>query len=258
MNNLTITTLLESTFDKSIADKLVSYYQDVVDKYFQCNWAECIVASGKFSESMRRALDLKLFGAYTEFNKGLSHFDANQLSKYENQKNAHKSFRILIPRAIKVISDIRNERGGVHASNTPSDEIDAILVLYSVKWVLAEVVKIKSNLPPNETKILIETIAKRLIPLIWDNGDITKVMDKRVGVKDKILLLLNHLNEPKTRSQLYKKVEYSNKTYFNKYIKELHKSLLIHHCTDSDLCTISPKGKAKAEEIMIKRSKLPN
>ena len=244
--------LLESCFDEFIAEKLFSSYEDVVSKYSQSKWQESISAGGKFVEIGVRAVECKLLqGKYPQFDKALDGFN-KLLAKYEKLEG-DRSYRVLIPRVLRNIYAIRNTRGGAHVSSISPNRMDATLVLYSVKWVLAEMVRIESEFSADETASLVEAITERLTPLIWRKGQITRVLSNKITVKDKILLLLNHFPDPQTEDKLYTITEYSNHSVFKKKIKELHRETLIHYDTQTGLCTISPTGEKQADQIQLKK-----
>ena len=251
--------LLESGFDKPIAKELISYYQSVVDNYVQGKWKESMSAGGEFVEVGRRALDLKLSGKHTSFGEE-PHPSNDKLLKNHESLTDQRSYRTLIPRVLTAIYDFRNTRGVAHVSPDTDafpNEMDAQFVLYSVKWVLAEMVRLKSDLSPSETKSLIETITKRTIPLIWHEGEIIRVLDTRIPikVKDKVLLLLSHFSDPKTDKELCNMTEYSNFSVFKGQLKALHQKTLINYNPKNGRCTISPTGIARAEEIAKNQEK---
>lgn len=250
--------ILESGFDERIAKKLISYYQGIISDYTQGKWEESMSAGGKFAEIGIRALDLELFRKYKPFDSSLHPIDDKLLATYENKTGYCDSYRILIPRVLKTIYDIRNRRGIAHVSTIFPNEMDATLVLYLVKWVLAEIVRLKSGLPIHETASLVEAITERQTPLIWRKDDITRVIDTQIPVKDKILLLLNHFSDSKTEKELFDMTKYSNLSRFKKYLKELHqKALIEYECgSKNGLCTISPTGSKHAERIVKERAAL--
>ena len=249
--------LLESGFDKPIAGRLIPCYQSVIDNYVQGKWEASSIAGGKFVEVGLRALELELSGEYTPFNQELR-FDDKLLKKYENL-TGEQPYRILIPRVLRAVYDIRNTRGVAHV---PSDDIspnamDATFVLRSVKWVLAEIVRLKSGLSISETESLIEAITKRTIPIIWHEGEIIRILDTRIPikVKDKVLLLLSHFSDPKTDKELCNMTEYSNFSVFKGQLKALHQKALINYNPKSGLCTISPRGIDRAEDVVKNQEK---
>ncbi len=254
LNNLQ--KLLESGFDKPIAEELVSYYQSVTKNYFQGKWEASMSAGGKFVEVGLRALDWELFGKDTPFNEALSPFDDRLLKKYADHQTGQQSYKTLIPRVLRAAYDFRNTRGVAHASDISPNEMDATFVLYSVKWVLAEIVRLKSNLSPSEAKSLVEAITKRNIPLVWHEGEVIRILNPKISAKDKVLLLLSHFPDSKTDKELCKITEYSNISVFRKNcLKVLHREALIHYNAGNGLCTISPTGIARAEEVARKHAK---
>jgi hypothetical protein len=131
--------------------------------------------------------------------------------------------------------------------------MDATFILHAVKWVLAELLRLKSGRPPEETQRLLDTIVERHCPLIWKEGAITRVMSLSMKARDQVLVLL-YDGSPKMDSELQAMIEYSNRTGFRSILRRLHKHKLIH-CDAEGACHISPRGITVAEEIINAQSR---
>jgi len=127
--------------------------------------------------------------------------------------------------------------------------MDSTIIIYSVKWVLAELVRLNSSLTISETQKLINTIIERKIDLIWKDNGIIRILNNKIKTEEKILILLFD-DSPQSESQLLKSSNYSNSTKFNRILKKLDDSVLINY--ENGNCTISPSGILEAEKIIIK------
>jgi hypothetical protein len=252
---MTITDILKSGFDAAIVKAAVDAYREILGNYTLQKWKPSELDAGHFVEAIRRALDLELTGSYTAFSKTLPPFDDNALRHYE-QQSGHESYRLLIPRALKAIYNIRNKRGVAHISDISPNEMDATFILYTVKWILAELVRLKSGLSVPETQKLIDAIVERQSALIWKEGGITSILVPRMKARDQILVLLYN-RSPITDQELQRVVEYSNITNFKKILRTLHNDKLIYYHADGK-CRISPQGLTAAEEIIQKYTRSPN
>ncbi len=248
---MTAEDVLKSGFDVAIARSIVDAYREILDNFVIRKWKPSELDAGHFVEAVRRALDLELTVTYTPFSRSLPSFDDNALRHYEQQKG-HESYRLLIPRALKAIYNIRNKRGVAHISDISPNEMDSTFILYAVKWILAELVRLKSGMSVSETQKLIDTIVERQSPLIWKEGEITTILEPRMNARDQILVLL-YDRSPIKNDELQEIVEYSNRTDFRRILRKLHNDRLIHYHIDGN-CRISPRGLTEAEKIIQKHS----
>jgi len=241
--------VIKAAYNKELADRLFDAYHEIETNFILKKWKPSELDAGHFVEAARRVLEFELSGAYTPFSAQLPKFTDAVLKAYE-QQSGHDSYRMLIPRALKAIYNIRNKRGVVHMSTVSPNEMDATLILYNVKWILAELVRLKSGLSPHETQRLMDEIVERHIPLLWKEEGVERVLNSKIKARDQVLVFL-YDNSPRTAIELQSLVEYKNPTNFMKIISQLHKERLIFHYEDGN-CRISPTGVAEAETILRK------
>ncbi len=171
---MTAQDILKKGFDKKIADAIIKAYKEIEQNYVLRKWKPSELNAGHFVEAVRRAIDLELTGKYMPFGKSLPNFNDQALQLYERQVG-DESFRMLIPRTLKAIYNVRNKRGVAHISDVNPNEMDATFILGSVKWVLAELVRLKSGLSTSQTQDLLNTIIERHCPLIWKESGIVTI-----------------------------------------------------------------------------------
>jgi hypothetical protein len=240
--------ILEKAYGSDIAANVIDSYKEIEQNFVIQKWKTSELDAGHFVESVRRLIEFELYGSYTPFSQKLSTFTDDVLKKYENA-SGNDSYKILIPRMLKSIYNIRNKRGVGHISTISPNEMDATVIMQSVKWVLAELVRINSALTITETQKLIASIVERQIDLIWKDNGITRILNTELKTEEKIIILL--LDEsPQTEQQLLKSSNYSNSTKFRNFLKMLHKQALINY--ENGKCTISPTGLIEAEKTIIK------
>lgn len=241
--------ILKSGFDSAIASAILDAYTEIERNYVLRKWKPSELDAGHFVEAVRRAIDLELTGAYKAFNKSLPSFNDAALKAYEQQAG-DQSYRLLIPRALKSIYNIRNKRGVAHISDINPNEMDATLILYTVKWVLAELVRLKSGLSPDETQVLIDEVVERQCSVIWKHGNITWILAPEMKARDQVLILL-YDSSPRMDSELQGITEYKNATNFKKILKRLHALKLIYYHADGN-CRLTPTGLPEAETLIMK------
>ncbi len=181
------------------------------------------------------------------FGKSLPNFNDQAIKHYEQQAG-HESFRMLLPRTLKAVYNVRNKRGVAHISDVNPNEMDASFILSSVKWVLAELVRLKSGLSISQTQDLLDAIIERHCPLIWKESGIVAFLRPKMKAKDQILVLLYDCS-PIRDTELQRIIEYKNTSEFKKMLKGLHKAKNIYYHADGN-CQIIPPGLHVAEALI--------
>lgn len=246
---MNIEAVLKTRFPHDVVDALLYAYREIEWNYVLKKWKASELDAGHFVEAARRLIEYELTGVYTPISQKLPNFNDSVLSSYENT-SGDESFRILIPRILKSIYNIRNKRGVGHISGISPNEMDSTYILYSVKWVLAELVRLSSGLPVSETQSLLNSITERKMELLWKENNITRILNTSIKAKEKILLLL-YDQSPRKDKELQEIIEYVNKAKFRSILRELHKKRLIEYKSDNN-CFLSPKGLIEAETLALK------
>lgn len=249
--------ILEASYGVEITDKLLDSYREIEENFILKKWKPSELDSGHFVESVRRILEFEFSSIYTPYNQSLSKFTDSVLKQYENF-SGHESFRLLIPRALKSIYNIRNKRGVGHTASISPNEMDATYILHTVKWVLAEIVRLKTNLSIERTQELVQQISQRNIDLIWKNGEVKRILNPKIPAKNQVLILLFDTS-PQRIDLMRSIVEYKHANNFrNLIVGDLHKKRLIEWDKENGECRISPTGLIEAEKLIIKYGNLLN
>ena len=164
-----------------------------------------------------------------------------------------RSLRILIPRLLPVLYEIRNNRGVGHVGGDvdPNHE-DAEAVLSMANWIMAELVRIFHGVSLADAQVVVESIVSRRHPLIWSIEGVKRVLDATLSTKDQVLLLLYSESGWILSASLCAWVEYSNLSVFrSKVLGTLHKSRLIEHDAPGGRAKISPAGAKYVEEKLL-------
>ncbi|MDX2360578.1 MAG: hypothetical protein QNK23_07215 [Crocinitomicaceae bacterium] len=253
MDNLTkVKEVLRNSYGNEISEKLIESYVTIEEYFVFKKWKPSELDSGHFVESVRRILEKELLGSSTPYSQNLSNFSDQVILQYQNS-TGHESFRMLIPRALKSIYNIRNKRGVGHVGPVSPNEMDATYILFSVKWVLSEIVRLKSGLSTEETQKLISSISQRNIELLWKDGDVKRVLNPKISAKDQVMILLFD-ESPLSVEGMRVIIEYQNKVNFKKLIvSKLHKDRLIEFNKENNRCSISPIGVIYAEKLILKK-----
>lgn len=250
-----IVQILHQASDNILSQQIARSYEELEQKYFIKEWKSSELESGHFVESIRRLIEFKLFGSYTPIGQNLSSFTPQVLASYENNQG-NESYRIIIPRVLYSIYCIRNKRGVGHVSLISANHQDATFILESCKWVMAEIIRLESSLDPDISRRLVDKIIQRDVEGLWEEGDIKRILISGLTLKESILFLLFD-KSPQSSYEIRSIIEYKNKTYFNKALKELHTKRILEYQSNGE-CVLSPKGRKEAERIILKAFDLQN
>jgi len=246
---MTISSALKNKYPADVCDAILEAYREIEESFSLQKWKTAELDAGHFVEASRRLLEHELFGSYTPIGKNLPSFNDGELKKYENAQG-DESLRMLIPRVLKSIFNIRNKRGIGHLGVISANEMDSTLILYNVKWVLAEFVRLATGTNPNETQKMIASIVERRIGLLWKHQGITRILESKISARDQVLILLYDAS-PLAESDLQTTVEYKNNTNFRKILRRLHSARMIDW-TQGGQAFITPKGSEAAEAVILK------
>lgn len=237
--------------------ELLSCYESICRNYSENRWEASELNGGKFAEIVycivRAALDGSFPSAISKPPNMLEACRNLERCSANPTRAGDRSLRILIPRLLPVLYEIRNNRGVGHVGGdvNPNHE-DAEAVLAMANWVLAELVRIFHGMTLADAQAAVERIVSRRHPLIWKFEGGRRVLDNSLKTKDQVLLLLYTDSDWVAITELLRWTEYSNPSIFRKTVlAQLHKDRLIEHDTSSGRAKISPKG------IMHVEGKLP-
>lgn len=245
---MSVADILKSKFPLDVVDALIAAYKEIESNFVTKKWKASALDAGHFVEASRRLLEHALFGTHTPLSKSISKFSDSELKRYENA-SGDESFRIIIPRALFAVYTLRNKRGVGHLGGISPNEMDATYILYTTKWVLAELVRLSSSLATAESQALVESIIERRLSVLWKHDGITRVLASGASTREKVLILLYDAS-PQDEESLCTSVEYRNSSNFRRILQRLHKDDLVHFVRGHPVL-ITPKGMVEAEELIL-------
>ncbi len=247
---------LFSNIPTGLRNDLREKFSDIVEYYYERKWEPSELNGGKFCEAAYTVLEGYATGTYKSvaYKPRSLESACQQLAQYTSTPD---SVRLSIPRAIIALYDIRNRRGVGHVGGEVSpNHMDAMYVLGSAKWILAELIRVYNGLSVGEAQQAVEELSERDIPLIWSSDDTKRVLINGLSKKDETLLLLYSSGSGSlTEKELLRNTEHSNGTYYRRdvLIPSHKKRLWEYNKTTGDV-TLLPPGVEAAEGIIHKHS----
>jgi hypothetical protein len=153
-----------------------------------------------------------------------------------------ESVRILVPRMLLALYDVRNNRGVGHAgAEVNPNHMDSVAVLYMSKWVMAEIIRIFHGVDIDTATATVEALIDRALPVVWEVDGKMRVLKTSLSAREQTLVLLYHNMAAISDEVLLEWLEYSNATRFRTQIlSKLHSERLIEY--NAQMAKLSPTG----------------
>lgn len=183
---------LAAAYDPALVDELLAAYEEAKNNYYLGGLRLSAVEGGRFAEAAFRLLQHETTGKFTPLGKTLPRTD-KLIDDLEGLPPAShsESVRLHIPRALRVVYDIRNKRDAAHlADNIDPNLQDATLVVSTLDWILAELVRLHHNVSANQAQELVEDLVTRVAPVVQDFDGFLKLLNPKLGATDQALVLL--------------------------------------------------------------------
>lgn len=238
-----------SAIPSSLRDPLLSEYRSVIQNFFEHRWSPSELSGGRFCEIVYTILDGHAKGTYAANPSKPANF-LTACRALENNSKVPRGFQILIPRLLPALYEVRNNRGVGHVGgDVDPNHMDATLVVSMCNWIMAELVRVFHNLTTGEAQELVDALAERTIPIIWEGDNVKRVLDTALSLRDQILILVGSCAGPTPVDGLIDWTEVKNKTHFKKVVAQLHKSRFVEHSSANNTIVLLPHGAKRVAEI---------
>lgn len=236
----------------TLKTELLSEFDKMMRNYRESRWEPSELDAAKFSEVV-----YSIAKGYIEQNYPvLAYKPANfpeacrQLEK-SSKSSAPHSLRILIPRLLPGLYDVRNNRGVGHiGGDVKPNRMDATLVVEMSRWILAELVRVFHGVTIEQAQIVVDGLVERMVPLIWElpEGRI-RILNPKLSLRERMLVVLySCYPESKLEAELVSNVEASNASAFRRdVIRPAHKDALIDYEEQERVIRLSPMGIREVE-----------
>jgi hypothetical protein len=237
-----------------LRDALLDEFQYIVQNYLERKWSPAELSGGRFCEIVWTVLDGHAKGVYALSPSKPRDFVA-ACRTLEVNTHVPRSFRILIPRVLPALYEIRNNRGVGHVGgDVDPNPMDAGAVLAMSAWVTAELVRVFHGLAVPDAQAVVDAIVQRRIPLVWSGPAVKRVLDPKLPLTDQVLLLLATESTDTAVNELLGWTGYRDRGYFLRCLRRLRNQRLVELSRDSARVHILPPGSARVEALISKRT----
>lgn len=241
----------------TLRDELLAALDQIVKNFRERRWEPAELNGGKLSEVAYTVVKGYVDGTYPKkASKPRNMVQACQQLEQGTTAATDRSIRIQIPRMLIALYEIRNNRNVGHVGgDVDPNHMDAVCVLQMSKWVVAELVRVLHDVNTDTAAEVVEGLASRDTPLLWEVGGKIRVLDTSMSMRDKTLVLLHARNGAVTETELVSWVEHSNPTVYRRDIlRKAHKAKLIEYDATAKTAIISPTGIALVEDSLLPRN----
>lgn len=239
---------------------LIESYREIAKCFAEHRWEPAELNGGKFCECVHTIASGYLAGSYAATpSKPANMVQACQALEQVPPNAARvgdRSLRILIPRLLLPLYEIRNNRGVGHVGGDVNPNfMDASAVLGMASWIMAELVRIFHGVSTAEAQATVDVIVERKHPLVWEVEAIKRVMNPEMKIGDQVLLLLHTESSWASEAALLSWVEYSSAAMFrSRILRPFHKARLLEYDEKNGRVKISPRGVGEVEKRIILES----
>jgi hypothetical protein len=207
--------------------------------------------TGKFCEICLRLLQEVVTGSHTAFGKKIDNF-ADECRKIiaATAPTVVESLRVILPRALVFAYTMRSKRGIGHVGgDIDANSIDVATMARTADWIMCELIRVYHKMSLEEAQDLIDSIATRQMPEIWEVDGKKRVLTRGLTAKQQTLLLL--YSEPTNAvldDDLLSWIEYADLPLYRRdVLRPLHKDRYIEYDESIGVVRLSPVGIAEAE-----------
>lgn len=203
---------LLASIPEGLRDPLIAEYQGICNAFNEGRWKLAALDAGRFCEVAYTILHGALSGSYAAAPQKPGNF-VNACRALETMAPVavgDRSLRILIPRLLPALYEVRNNRNVGHVGgDVVPNKMDATFVRESAAWVVAELVRVTHGVSTGEAQDAVDALVERTHPLVWEVDGVKRVLSPGMKMGDQVLLLLYSTPGWTTLAQL--------KTWLNKY-----------------------------------------
>jgi hypothetical protein len=152
---------LNTKFPSKKVDEIFSHYGELRRRARVDDWSACLVEGGKFVEAVLKCFHYLNTGYEVDSVKA-----DDEIKHLENATHLNAFERMTIPRALRLIYEFRNKRGGAHNSSFDPTEMDCSLVVFVSNWVMEELTRLYLTSDAKAAQELVKSLLVKDIPLV--------------------------------------------------------------------------------------------
>jgi hypothetical protein len=242
-------TLRKSFIDGGLPEDLVASLLDEYEsnkrRYFLNDYRPAAVDAGRFCEAVTRVVQYLGKDPHVPLSAEIKVESA--LNKIENDMSLEEGLRLHIPRAIRLVYGVRNKRDTGHLKSGIDPSLqDATLVVGTLDWILAELVRVAHGVTSDEAQDLIAGIATKDVPLVSVYNDKPVLLADLKHVDHLLVVLYWASSGSVTRGQIRGWLPEKMTKNLSRVLSAAEKDHYVH--LDGSDVFLTPKGRRYVEE----------
>jgi len=148
---------------------------------------------------------------------------------------------------------LRNKRDIGHVGgDVDANETDAALCVRALDWCVAELIRVFHSLSLEEAQELIDSLAVRQLPVVWQIGGMKRVLKTDLSLREQALCLLYSDRDTAVPTEdLADWLEVRRVFDFkSRVLVPMHKERLIEYDRQTETVILSPMGADAAEQLL--------
>jgi hypothetical protein len=243
-----------SPIPEGLRRPLIDEFSNIVNNFIERKWLPAELSGGRFCEIVYTIIDGYSSGSYQPSPKKPRNF-VDACRRLENNSNMPRSFQILIPRFLPALYEIRNNRNVGHVGgDVDPDHMDSSAVVSISSWILAELIRVFHGVTTEKAQKIVDLIVERRSQIVWKSGDMRRVLNPDLILRDKILILLCSSTSRVQAGDLFVWTDYDKRSYFNRILRKLHDQRFIEFNGATGDTELLPPGYDEVLEILKKIS----
>lgn len=213
--------------------------QKLHQQYFLGKWEPAQLDGGRFAEAVLRIVQYKDTGAYTPIGTQLNR--KSIVGSAAKKTALPDSLRLQIPALAELVIDFRNNRNSGHLGAIDVNEMDSTFVLNAANWIVAEFIRLETQMSPADAQAEIKKIIERRVPIVEEIGGRLKCLDPKLDAKIKaVVFCYQKYPAGISLDDLVNWTAYTNKGVLRKQLEALDKEGLID--LRDDIAQLTKKG----------------
>lgn len=228
-----------NSLPSDVVNILQTEFQKLHQRYFLGQWEPSQLDGGRFAEAVLRIVEFKSAGTCTPIGTSLNRLQIIQSA--ERDTALADSLRFQIPRLAGLILDFRNNRNVGHLGAIDVNEMDSTFVLHAANWIVAELIRLETQMDPADAQAEIKKIIERKVPIIEEIGGRLKCLDSKLKAKEKTMVFCyQKYPDAISLNDLTDWLKYPNKSVLRKELTALDKDGRLD--LRSDMTRLTKKG----------------
>lgn len=234
--------ILSPSIPTEISNMLLDEYTHIKQQFLLRKFQPSELNGARFCECVLRLLEHQHSGTYTPFSSSLPSSDA-LIRTIEGNTKLPDTLRMLVPRLVRVILDVRNKRDVAHVGGEVNPNYsDSLLVMHATDWILTEIIRHFHSCHIDEAQRIVNTVNDVRIPVVTEVNGFVRVQNTDLDTKNKVLVVLYYKRPLQVvDTDLRKWLKYGNASRFRgDILRRLDDEALIHY--ENGKCLLLDKG----------------